>query len=247
MFDTQEMRAPGLPADTAPAVPLPPSGQPTHLLDRLNAVFKHRRIAITAFLLVLAVMMFQSYTTIPVYETAARIELRDERSAVSSLGVSDAPPYQDLEQYRATQYQVMRSREVGRRVVRRLNLMQHPLFGGDAPKARDPLTLLREARSAVSTWLQSLVSDAPPPQAPQIVDDASRENALVSQVMAGLDVQPAEESLLVNIVYRHYDPEFTALAANAVAQEYAALNLENRLAQDTNALNWIAKELKDVE
>jgi succinoglycan biosynthesis transport protein ExoP len=247
MFDTQEMRASGLPADTAPAVPLPPVGQPTHLLDRLNAVFKHRRLAITAFLLVLATMMIQSYSTIPVYETFAQIELRDERSAaVSSLGVPDMAVYQELAAYQTTQHQVIRSREVGRRVVRRLNLAQHPLFSGDAPRARDPLTLLREARAAVTAWVRGAVSSESAPAAPVVLDDTTRENALISAVMSGVQVRPVEDSLLVNIFYRHHDPEFAALAANTIAEEYAAQNLEKRLETTSNTMAWLTTELKEA-
>ena len=82
MFDTQEIRAGVVPPDTSGSLAMPPvgSGQPVHILDRLNAVFKHRRIAGTAFVLVVTSMMVQTYSTIPIYQTSARIEIQDERS-----------------------------------------------------------------------------------------------------------------------------------------------------------------------
>ena len=64
MFDTQELRAPG-PAEVAGPAPLQlpaAAPQPMHLLDRLNAVFKHRRLAGVAFLLVVTTMMVQTYS-----------------------------------------------------------------------------------------------------------------------------------------------------------------------------------------
>ena len=62
MFDTQEIRAGVVPPDTSGALAMPPvgSGQPVHILDRFNAVFKHRRIAGTAFALVVTSMMVQT-------------------------------------------------------------------------------------------------------------------------------------------------------------------------------------------
>ena len=39
-----------------------------HVLDRLNAVFKHRRLAGVAFVLVVTTMMVQTYSTIPVFQ-----------------------------------------------------------------------------------------------------------------------------------------------------------------------------------
>src|SRR4051812_37302217 len=80
MFDTQEIRSGPLPTDPSGVIPMPPAGggQPVHLLDRLNAIFKHRRIAGTAFVLVVTAMMVQTYSTIPIYQTSARIQIEDE-------------------------------------------------------------------------------------------------------------------------------------------------------------------------
>ena len=140
-----------MPADTATALPMPPSGsgQPVHLLDRLNAVFKHRRVAGTTFLLVVTAMMVQTYSTIPLYQTSSRIEIQEERStSLTSLGVNDPTWWQESEPYYRTQYQVLKSRELARRVVRRLHLENHPDFNGLAPQPRDPLTLMRQARAS---------------------------------------------------------------------------------------------------
>src|SRR6185436_176222 len=120
----------------------PGGGQPTHLLDRLNAVFKHRRVAGTAFLLVVTAMMVQTYSTIPVYQTSASIQIDDERStSVSNLGVNDPTWWQESGPYYRTQYQILQSRELARRVVRRLHLENNPDFNGNARQPRDPLTL----------------------------------------------------------------------------------------------------------
>src|SRR5258708_24677893 len=82
MFDTQELRA-QLPAEVAGPTPLQlpaAAPQPMHLLDRLNAVFKHRRLAGVAFLLVVTTMMVHTYSTIPVYQAFSRVQIQDERT-----------------------------------------------------------------------------------------------------------------------------------------------------------------------
>ena len=107
MFDTQEIRAGVVPPDTSGALAMPPvgSGQPVHILDRFNAVFKHRRIAGTAFALVVTSMMVQTYSTIPIYQTSARIEIQDERStSVTTIGVNDPTWWQESAPYYQTQY-----------------------------------------------------------------------------------------------------------------------------------------------
>ena len=71
MFDAQDMPA-SVATDVSGATQLPAgTSQPIHLLDRLNAVFKHRRLAGTAFVLVIAMMMLQTYSTIPTFQPPA--------------------------------------------------------------------------------------------------------------------------------------------------------------------------------
>ena len=89
-----------------------------HVLDRLNAVFKHRRLAGVAFVLVVTTMMVQTYSTIPVYQASSRVQIQDERTTqVGNLNANDPAFWQDAEPYYKTQYSIMQSRGLARRVV----------------------------------------------------------------------------------------------------------------------------------
>jgi len=246
MFDTEEIRAAAMPSDTTASVSLPTvSGtSPIHLLDRLNAVFKHRRLAGTAFLLVVTAMMVQTYSTIPVYQTSASLQIDDERStSVSNLGVNDPTWWQESGPYYRTQYQILQSRELARRVVRRLHLENNPDFNGNARPPRDPLTLIRQARSSASAFIRSLISrpaKAPSPPAP---DESAQESGLISAFLGGVQVRPVGDTRVVNVVYSHTDPEFAALAANTLAEEYTRQNLDLRLQNTGKTLEWVNAEL----
>jgi polysaccharide biosynthesis transport protein len=247
MFDTHELRAGAVPADNMPAVPLPPtgSGQPVHLLDRLSAVFKHRRVAGTAFLLVVTAMMVQTYSTIPMYQTAARIQIEDERStSVGNLGVNDPSYWQESAPYYNTQYQILQSRELGRRVVRRLELEKHPDFNGTAPAPRDPITLIRQARASASAWMRALVSKSSKEAAPPAPSEGVLEASIVSAFLGGVSVRKLPETRLVDVVYTHTNPDFAALAANTLAEEYTAQNLDLRLDNTGKLLDWVNGELE---
>src|ERR1051326_5899849 len=118
MFDTQE--APAVPGDlsgTASSLTAPSAGGGTgsiHLLDRLNAVFKHRRLAATAFLIVVTLMMIQTYSTTPIFQTQARIQIEDEKTTnLSNIANSDTYWTDSLE-YRKTQFQILKSRALGK-------------------------------------------------------------------------------------------------------------------------------------
>src|SRR5688572_27534323 len=205
MFDTQEMRAPALPNEPTTAVPLPPmgAGQPTHILDHLTAIFKHRRVAGTAFGLVVTVMMLQSYSTIPQYQTSARLEINDPRSiAVQTLGSDDPRYWEGPDVYNATQIQVLQSRDLARRVVERLDLKNHPYFNGHQPQPRDPVTLVRQARASASAWVRSLVARPTPAVATQQPPvEVGADSALINAFLAGLFVNKDRDAQIFNVRY----------------------------------------------
>src|SRR5215472_2286397 len=156
MFDTPET-TPAVPADLqANAAQYQQGPQPVHLLDRLNAVFKHRRLAGSAFALVVAVMMIQTYSTVPMYETSSRIQIEDEKVTNFSNLNPNAPTLfaSDATEYRKTQYSILRSRGLAKRVLDSLALNSHSSVFNEDTRPRDPISLLREARAGASTWLR---------------------------------------------------------------------------------------------
>ena len=251
MFDTPELRAqvPGDVPDAYGSVTLPaPGPQPVHLLDRLNAVFRHRRLAGVAFALVVTAMMVQTYSTIPVYQAFSKVQIQDERTTqVGNLNANDPAFWQDAEPYYRTQYSIIQSRGLARRVVHKLDLVSNPLFNGSAPAPRDPVSLVREARAAAGRKLRSLFSRHAPAVPAPAPDESTQEAGLVTAFLAGLTVQPEPSTRLVRIIYQHSDPRFAALAANTVAEEYAQQNIDLRLANTEKTLAWLDEELKRYE
>src|SRR6187431_810168 len=214
MFDTHELPA-AVPADMpGQSLSLPAQGpQSVHILDRLNAVFKHRRLAGTAFVLVVAVMMVQTYSTVPMYETKARLLIEDEKTTnLSTLNAADTPIlYQDPAEYKKTQFAILNSRGLAKRVVQKNGLVHAAVLAGQGPRPRDPLSLLRDARVGASTWVRSLVSKPartePPAPLPQ---EDVMESAAISAFLGGVQIQPEADTRLVWVSYHHSNPQFAA-------------------------------------
>ena len=251
MFDTQDLQQSAVASMDGTYMPVPAAGsQPVHLLDRLNAVFKHRRLVTAAFCLVVAAMMLQTYSTVPMYRASSRVMINDERTvAVGNLNANDPMFWQESEQYYNTQYSILRSRALARRVVQRLELQSHPLFDGSAPPRRGPLAGLHDARQALSSAVRRFVSRQPaaaPAERPA-PDESAIERALVNQLLAGIEVVPEKSTRFVEIVYRSSDAHFAALAANTLAEEYAQLNLDLRLETIRKNLLWLGEEVKKQE
>src|SRR5215510_8818143 len=227
MFDTQEASAP--PGELPGTHPLPAQsgGASVHLLDRLNAVFKHRRLASSAFVIVVALMMIQTYSTTPIFQTQSRIQIDDEKTTnLSNLNNTDLY-WQDAAEYKKTQFQILRSRGLGLRVVQKMGLT-HAAAATQPPKAHDPISLLRDARVSVTAWVRGLLSKksaAPAPEPPAANEDA-QTSAVVNAFIAPIDIKPDADTRLVYIQYTHPDPQFAARAANTIADEYMQMNLE---------------------
>jgi capsular exopolysaccharide synthesis family protein len=250
MFETEDLPATSAPQMDVSALPLPGSSQPVHLLDRLAAVFKHRRLAGAAFIIVVGLMMMQTYSQVPMYRTSSRVMIQDERTlAVGNLNANDPAFWEDSDPYFNTQYSILRSRGLARRVVHRLQLQNHPLFNGTAPRRQGIGTAISQLRRKVSGAVQSLLRGSSPTSLAErpSPDEGAAEAALVSQFLGGLRVVPEAKTRLVEIVYESSDPQFAMLAATAVAEEYAAQNLELRLATYQKNLRWLNEEVAKQE
>jgi polysaccharide biosynthesis transport protein len=250
MFDVQDLQQTGGTADASSAHAS--SGGGVHLLDRLSALFRHRRVAGTAFVVVVTVMMLQTYSKIPLYRTSARVVIQDERTmaAVGTLNANDPMFWQDAEQYYNTQYSILRSRGLAKRVVGKLKLQNHPLFNGSAPQSRGPLAVVREVRQTLGATVRNLFSKREEKtlaaEAPA-ADESALESGLISQFLSGVEIVPEKATRLVEIAYVSADPAFAALAATTLAEEYTQQNLDLRLETVNRNLVWLSDEVAKQE
>jgi polysaccharide biosynthesis transport protein len=250
MFDVQDLQQTSGSTESSSSRPQSSSGQQVHLLDRLSAIFRHRRIAGAAFVIVVGLMMVQTYSKIPLYRASARVLIQDERTtAVSNLSANDPIFWQDSEQYYNTQYSILRSRGLAKRVVQRLKLQNHPLFNGTAPQSRGPLSLVRETRQALGKSVRGLFSrgttETPTEKPP--VDESALESSLISQFLGGVEINPEKQTRLVEVAYVSPSPEFAALAATTLAEEYAQQNIDLRLETINKNLLWLTDEVVKQE
>jgi uncharacterized protein involved in exopolysaccharide biosynthesis len=194
--------------------------------------------------------MLQTYSKIPLYRASARVQIQDERmAAVGNLNANDPMFWQDSDQYYNTQYSILRSRGLAKRVVDRLKLHDHPLFNGTAPQSRGPLSAVREARKALGASVRGLFSSgksAAPAEKPA-ANESAVESSLISQFLGGVEIIPEKATRLVEVVYISSSPEFAALAATTLAEEYAQQNIDLRLDTINKNLLWLGDEVAKQE
>ena len=231
--------------ETAVAPSLPQPIREIHILDRLVTVFRHIRLVIAVFSVVVAIGTLNSFSTVPRYKARASLVIQDQRSvAVTNLNANNtAQYYEDSEPYVNTQFQILRGRALGRRVVDRLDLVGR---GIPAAQSTGLFGSISAARTKLSTWLRGrLLGRAPasiPPPDPSERETA-QESAAVAAFLAGVEVIPIRTTRLVEVTYDSTDPAFAALAVNTLVTEYIEQNLDLRLRDIDNTLKWLEGQL----
>ncbi|HEV8316947.1 MAG TPA: polysaccharide biosynthesis tyrosine autokinase [Vicinamibacterales bacterium] len=214
-------------------------GRDTHLFDKFAVVLKYYKAVVVVFVLVVAGMMYQTYSTIPLYRAQARIHIEEEHTAQTDFKDSYLT-YQDPEPFYQTQYRILQGRDLARRAVRRLNLASVPEFNGSGPR---PTRLTMIVETVKAKLLAPFRGNVQPVSSDVPRENAIDENALVGAFSSRVQVLPVRGSRLVDVTFTTADPEFAARAVNVIAEEYVQQNLEFRLQNTEKTLQWLTQEV----
>src|SRR5687768_12567172 len=244
----QNERPAALPTAKAPqravAKGLFPTDSDTHILDRLNAIYKYRYVAVTVFLLVLLAVAVRTFTTTPMYRATTSVLIEDERSAsVAGFNTATNNEYiSDPEPYYQTQVRILNGRELATKVVTRLNLAAVPEFNGQGPQ-RTGLAAVLDTMKRQALGALARVTGREPPVQPSA--RATNEiDALVNNFLSAVTIDPVRGSRLYNVSVQSADPAFAAKAADVLVEEYVKQNFERRTEATAKSLQFLADEIK---
>ena len=172
----------------------------------------------------------------PIYRSAATILIENTKNKIVSIEELYGVPTGSREFFQ-TQVEFMRSREVGMRVVEKLDLTKNPLF--DPTQAKPGL--VARVRAAIPGL-------APAPAADRKVElsDGQRLEAALARYKRGLDIQPVKTSSLVEIRFESPDPELAARIANQTAESYITADLDARFNMQQSASKWLNERLETL-
>ena len=212
-----------------------------HLVDYVRTVYKHRWIAFTVFAVIFLYMTIQTFSATPVYEARVQLLLDPETPNVMSFkeGMNPGYSFGYEEYYYQTQYTILKSRGLARRTVDALALWDSPEFGGGKTQAKPAFSLTGTVSGAVRSAIGLFSS--PPPRPPASPDGAetARQSAIIDAFLGRLTVSPVKNSRLVDVRFQSPNPEMAATAANALAKEYIAQNLDYKFRATRDAADWL--------
>ncbi len=151
----------------------------------------------------------------PIYQSSAIFRVTQDNSAY--VGSRDAVPYwRDDDRIFETQAQVMRSRTVARRVIKLLNLQDHPLFA----------IVKKEGAEDVS-----------PEEA---------ESTMVSTFLDNLKVEPVRRSDVIRVSYFSPDKSLAQKVPNVFAEEYLQFEIDAKNQSFAQIKRWLGQQLTQL-
>ena len=162
-----------------------------------------------------------------------------------------------------SEIEVLRSRVLAAKVIKRLNLLNDPEFNPSLAEPEESLfDFLKylDPRSWIpASWKKSIKEamgietervEVPVVASPQEVEDR-RQLRLVSRatsiLLSKLSVQAVEGSNVINISFSSLNPKTAALLANEIPEAYIVDQLEAKFEATEKANSWLTEQLAELE
>jgi polysaccharide biosynthesis transport protein len=141
-------------------------------------------------------------------------------------------------EYYGTQFEILKSRELARRVVEKLDLVNREEFKPKSTTGLDGLDWRR--------WLPFLPAVKAPPESDE--ERAAREKDLVLDEFARrLTVEHVRMTQLVKAHFESEDPKLASDVANTLADLFIEHSLEGRLSVTQKASSWLTERLGNIK
>jgi len=184
--------------------------QPTHLRDYLNIILKRKWTVVTSLSALVTIVMFACSKMEPIYQATCQLLIEKERP--DAVSFEEVIGIDTLDQdYYQTQYKILKSRSLAKKVIQELGLEQIQEFSQSRPKP-NLHTLFRK----------TIVREALPAKSWDV-------EGIIDRFLLAIEIEPVRNTRLVEIKAKSRDPRLAADIANTLAQTYVSQNLEYEL------------------
>jgi succinoglycan biosynthesis transport protein ExoP len=201
------------------------------LRDYARILRKRLATVFIVFFVLFVIVLIATLKQKPVYRAQVLLEIQKENPDIPTIqelyeldSVSDA--------YLRSQYAILASDSLARRVVDQLRLDTLPEF------------------NAPSFWSWRRARKVPAPQT-FATEPARADREVYQQVLErfqhGLTIDPVSRSRLVAIQFDSHDPQLAARIVNSVAENYVEQNLDARWTATQKAADWLSRQLVGVK
>lgn len=206
-------------------------------------IWRRKWAILTLIFVVTMVAALYAYSLTPIYRAASSLLIEDKAAKVVSIeqiyGIEGGGA-----EYLQTQMELLKSRALAERVVKKLNLTTHPEFDPRQQEApRFDISKLLGSLD-IRQWLpvtmpEDLAVSAPSEE--QILE------LVTSNLMGRINVMPKGKSQLILVEVEMADPRLAAQVANAVAEGYIESQLEANMEMTMQASTWMNSRLGELQ
>lgn len=218
----------GLPAGAAEASDESPIRKLTDVAHIWQLIVRWKWWFLAPIVLCLLVAIIATLLATPRYSSTVRLEISREDDSLVSVEQRPQAMMIDQEFYK-TQYGLLESRELARRVAGDLRLQDNEAFFAAAG-----LTLEQAGQRADGAVL-------PVRQARE-----ERQTTAADILLRNLDVDPVEQSRLVDVTYSDPDRALAQRIANGWAANFVRLNLARKYDSTAHARRFLETRLNDL-
>ncbi len=180
-------------------------------------------MALSVIATIIAVLVALVMT--PIYRATATLLIESEEAKILSIEEVYGLSGQSSE-YFLTQFEILKSRELAKRVVLQLGLVDNPEFNP-----------YHEANGKSFSLREFILGAEEPPTADEVLAKT------IENFWEAISIEPVRKTQLVNISVESQSPELAYAAANAVAIGYIESQMEARVGLTQQAAVWLSDRL----
>jgi capsular exopolysaccharide synthesis family protein len=237
-------QVPALPSEeyyqsSQPAYAYSSSQEPkeVELRDYWKVILKRKWTILSFTFIVFIATGVMTFTMNPIFRSTATIQINKENPQVVDFKEIFSVNTMEMDYYQ-TQYRILESRTLAKRVIHSLKLPEHPEF---LPK---PQTAYQEWKGKILAFFSGFFSSSKKEASPS---ETRKEILLINEFLSRLKIEPIRNSRLVKIHFNSNYPELSAQVANTVATTYMQQNLEIRFITTEKAKEWLTGQLQDLK
>lgn len=239
----------GYPRGASPLPSAPVEGENVISVQRVVRALRRRAsIMVAVFVLTFAAVAIHAFQLKSSYTASARVIINTRDQNVVDIGavLSGVPPNTGMLD---TEAEILRSRSLIEKVVKRLDLTKNPEFNWNLTPPSDWDVRVGQIKS----FLKGLVPfgrkdvEAPPPPPPGSPEAIAAERALMDGIIDGvrgrIGVGRVGPTYIMEIRATSPDPKMAALLANTLAEVYLNNQLETKFEATKRAQGWLNERL----
>ena len=214
-----------------------------NLRDYWKVLQKRRWSILASLLITIITTAIVTFAMRPIYRGTTTIQINKESSQIVDFKEILAINTMDLDYYQ-TQYKILESRSLAKRVIQTLGLSNHPEF---LPQNENsPFQIWR---SNLLTYLSNRLASQDQRRGPLSGNEkeTANETRIIDEFLDKLKIEPIRNSRLVRIHFDSHYPDLATQISNILAAIYVKQNLETRFTATEQAKEWLTGQLADLK